>query len=258
VRDAFRSEYSITKCFGETYDFHGEVLTATGEYNKTLKTVLGCDSIVTLHLTIRPEIRPTIINDVTCPGVPFTGHGWIGVPPVSGDYERPLVTPAGCDSLVILRLTVLDADTTIVTQIVFESALPITIHGITFEVGTPLGEHTDTISVSNSTGDCESVIIVILTVIEDEEKPIGLWNPSTSMLTVIPTVINRGESVQIIGTAEMGKLEVEVFNMLGQRVYLQEPTALPIQLSTFSTTGTYLIRAISENGQVMYGRVIVR
>jgi len=39
-------------CIGATYNFNGKILSEAGSYIDTLKTVLGCDSVVTLNLTV--------------------------------------------------------------------------------------------------------------------------------------------------------------------------------------------------------------
>ncbi|MDL2312947.1 cadherin-like beta sandwich domain-containing protein, partial [Bacteroidales bacterium OttesenSCG-928-B11] len=41
-------------CAGGTYDFFGAVLTEAGTYSHTLQTIHGCDSIITLTLTVIP------------------------------------------------------------------------------------------------------------------------------------------------------------------------------------------------------------
>ena len=49
-----------TICSNDVYDFCGEKITEAGEYSKWLKTELGCDSVVYLHL----EVMETIDIDV--------------------------------------------------------------------------------------------------------------------------------------------------------------------------------------------------
>ena len=59
--------YSI--CQGETYNFNGQYLTAAGTYTQNLSTVNGCDSIITLTLTVKALPTPTISgNTVICQG----------------------------------------------------------------------------------------------------------------------------------------------------------------------------------------------
>ena len=52
-------------CEGDTYDFHGIEINTSGTYKDTLVAVLGCDSIVTLELTVHPVYALTV-EDQTC------------------------------------------------------------------------------------------------------------------------------------------------------------------------------------------------
>ena|GEM_PF-4698955 len=255
VRDALRTTFYETVCFGESFTWNGNVFTESGIFEELFRTAEGCDSIVTLNLTVRDEIRPTVIRAFTCPYVPFTGYGFEGIPYVSGDYHLPLRTPEGCDSLVILRLLVLNAGVMFVTETITENDLPFTFYGgRTLPVGTPLGVYSDTITVTGFTGECQSMLIT--TVIIEQES--GLQTVTVDGLTVVPTIIGRGEFVEIIAPNDMGDLIVEVYDMQGQRIYWQQAQPIPIRIDAFPVSGIYVIRAISENGIVMQSRVIVR
>ena len=48
------TEYA-TVCYGETYTWNGQDYATEGAYTMTFSTSNGCDSVVTLHLTILPE-----------------------------------------------------------------------------------------------------------------------------------------------------------------------------------------------------------
>jgi len=54
---AIVTTYSDTLCFGESYDFGGETYTVSGTYYDTLESISGCDSIISLTLTIK-DISP--------------------------------------------------------------------------------------------------------------------------------------------------------------------------------------------------------
>lgn len=55
------TQISESICDGDTYDFHGMILTAMDIYYDTLQSVFGCDSIVELTLTVNPlPHAPTI------------------------------------------------------------------------------------------------------------------------------------------------------------------------------------------------------
>lgn len=58
-------------CDGEVYSFNGQNITNAGSYNKILVSANGCDSTVTLNLTILPVPAAPIISSnspLICPG----------------------------------------------------------------------------------------------------------------------------------------------------------------------------------------------
>lgn len=56
-------------CEGESYNFHGQNLTTAGTYMHTLQTVNGCDSVLTLNLTVKTLPTPSITgNTSVCEG----------------------------------------------------------------------------------------------------------------------------------------------------------------------------------------------
>ena len=65
-----------TICAGESYEFNGQTYNATGIYTATLVNAAGCDSTVTLSLTVRPANAP-IEETVTLNNseLPYTYHG---------------------------------------------------------------------------------------------------------------------------------------------------------------------------------------
>ena len=139
-------------CEGTPYNFNGQVLTVTGEYRDTLTSAAGCDSVVTLRLTVNPA-KTRNINQQICTGQLYFFDGRnLGV---SGTYVDTLKTGQGCDSIVTLNLTVLD---------VLTSELNITLcKGLTYPFGGQIlsqaGTYLDTLISNNG---CDSVITLHL------------------------------------------------------------------------------------------------
>ncbi len=52
------STVNATITEGETYSFNGQNLTAAGTYTATLQNAAGCDSVVTLNLSVNPVVEP--------------------------------------------------------------------------------------------------------------------------------------------------------------------------------------------------------
>jgi gliding motility-associated-like protein len=77
VNPVLASSSSMTFCLGQSTLFFGQTLTNTGVYTHTLQTVAGCDSVVTLNLTVYPIPAAPILtgnSPVECPGDIVTLH----------------------------------------------------------------------------------------------------------------------------------------------------------------------------------------
>ena len=109
VNTSITTAFSAFVCQGSTYDFNGTILTAGGTYTDTLQASGGCDSIVTLHLTIHPGATYQFSTSI-CSGSSynFNGHTLTS----AGTYSDTLFTQYGCDSIVTLTLVVNQAVTT--------------------------------------------------------------------------------------------------------------------------------------------------
>ena len=105
IRNGYNVPVNVVKCAGSVYVWNGKSYSNAGDYAVTYKSVAGCDSIVTLHLTdFTPS--PKIIDTVVC-GANFVYLGKIYT--ASGTYNltAPQKNFLGCDSLITLRLTFL-------------------------------------------------------------------------------------------------------------------------------------------------------
>ena len=74
VLPEFATPVSASICEGDTYDFHGTLLDASGVYVDTLTAGNGCDSIVTLTLDVLPEFA-TPVSASICEGDIYDFHG---------------------------------------------------------------------------------------------------------------------------------------------------------------------------------------
>lgn len=94
---------AATICSGRSYAFGPNNYTASGQYSRVVQAQSGCDSTVTVNLTVTPPIEDTM--DVT---VCFGGSYTLGATTytASGTYRQAFVTPGGCDSNMTVNLTV--------------------------------------------------------------------------------------------------------------------------------------------------------
>ncbi len=94
-----------TICAGDVYDFMGQQLDSTGMYTDTLvgASVDGCDSILYLNLDVIPPVMTSVTMSI-CEGETYP---WIDTTYAeSGIYVDTIPAATGCDSIVVLDLTV--------------------------------------------------------------------------------------------------------------------------------------------------------
>jgi hypothetical protein len=93
--------FSDTVCYGQSYPWGTQVLTATGTFVQTFAAANACDSIVTLHLFVRPEVSFSFA-DTICYG---QNYPWgTQTPAATGSYTQVFQAATGCDSTVTLHL----------------------------------------------------------------------------------------------------------------------------------------------------------
>jgi hypothetical protein len=123
-----QTSISATTCSNQPYSFDGQNLNVSGVYRDTLINVLGCDSVVTLNLTVRPAYSQTI-SVVNCPGTSYNFGNQVLT--TSGIYTNTFSTIDGCDSVVQLNLTFADS-----IQIVAQGGLNGFCPGGSLRIGT--------------------------------------------------------------------------------------------------------------------------
>ncbi|NDC73501.1 MAG: hypothetical protein EBZ62_08685, partial [Sphingobacteriia bacterium] len=93
--------------------FNGQSYSATGTYTATLTNAAGCDSVVTLNLTVN-QPSATAVSASICANASYTcGSQTFSS---AGTYTVVLTNAAGCDSVITLNLTVNQPSATTITQ----------------------------------------------------------------------------------------------------------------------------------------------
>jgi gliding motility-associated-like protein len=148
------------------YILNSQQYTSTGTYIQKLLNVSGCDSTITLHLTIGTPSNSTetVIHcgsNYVWEGQTFTSNG---------HYSVLLTGYLGCDSIRNLDLQLLTSSATTISAVICE--------GQNYESYTTTGTFTDTYVAKNG---CDSLRTLHLTV-----------NPKK--ITTVPVAICEGES----------------------------------------------------------------
>lgn len=150
------STVNKTICDGTSYDGY----TTPGTYIDTLITILGCDSIRTLNLTVKPRSFLTISQTI-CEGKSFLGYT------KTGTYNNTFIAANGCDSIRTLILTVLPRSFSTIRQTI--------CIGQSFLGYRATGTYRDTLVAANG---CDSVRTLQLTV---DTQPIPNLGPNKEL-----------------------------------------------------------------------------
>jgi hypothetical protein len=193
------------------------IWTRSDTYQDTLPASNGCDSIITIDLTInrsqQSSISPIACNQYISPSGNYT---WTQ----SGTYLDTLLASNGCDSIVVINLTIeQDRHSGISVEACKEFMSPSGRY-----VWSQTGIYMDTIVASNG---CDSIITIDLTIVqevrssiqveecEDYTSPSGryTWTQSGTYLDTIPSYQGCDSIISIILTIEntrRSSIQVEV------------------------------------------------
>ena len=137
----------------KSFTWYGTTYTESGDYDRTLVGAnrQGCDSIVTLHLTIH---QPTYseVSHKACESFEWNGETYRQ----SGDYTYHTQNMAGCDSIATLHLTI--GHTSSGEQTIERCDSYTSPAGIVY---TESGTYTETFTNANG---CDSVVTLYLTI----------------------------------------------------------------------------------------------
>lgn len=95
----------VSICPGETYLLNGQTYEETGTYTQSFSSSNGCDSLVVLNLLIAEEFSTSLEVEITAGEVYVLNDITYTEP---GTYIQQLTTVNGCDSTLVLSLSLLD------------------------------------------------------------------------------------------------------------------------------------------------------
>ena len=267
---------------------------------RSLCSNIASDWSAPIHIIthcVEQPIAPIEIYDTICEGEVYNKNGFNDLT-VANRYVQNFTSTLGCDSTVILYLTVVDVNSYL-TVILCE--------GDTYYFGgqtiSAAGVYTDT--ATNSRG-CDSIVELTLdfiptvrvaitaTINEGETYEFGgnslsqageyehtfhtalgcdsvvtlTLNVTTSVdnayalpIVVAPNPVYGGQSTFVNRewtAAEQSGMRVEVLNSVGQVVEVFTPTTFPIEVGGIYTSGVYYIRVTTGTGDIYLGRLVVR
>ena len=147
--NCFPSYNSIAASACDNYSLNGQIYISTGIYTQVLTNSSGCDSIITLNLTINHSNDSIFIS--TCDPYTLNGQTYTS----SGIYNQQFTNIFGCDSIITLNLTINTPTYSIMNATACDS------FAANGNLYTTSGQYIDTIL--NAAG-CDSIITLNLTI----------------------------------------------------------------------------------------------
>ncbi len=112
-KPVYETPISRAICVSDSSLFGGMYRKLAGIYNDTLKTIRNCDSVIKLTLTINPLDTNRQMQAI-CRGSSFNFYSQVLTSP--GTYSHKLTNRNGCDSLILLTLSVKDTSSYSLTR----------------------------------------------------------------------------------------------------------------------------------------------
>ncbi len=245
VLSQLRDTISEEMCEGGVYDFDGTMLTTGGSFNKTYTSQAGCDSVVTLELTVNPTLT-TILFEELCDGEAFT----LGVQnyDVAGTYQETLTSSLGCDSTVTLHLSFTPAAETNLDQTICAGE-SVEFAGQTLD---STGYYLDSLSTVDG---CDSIVTLSLTVLDTSNielsEQICLGQSYSFNGQLLTTSGTYTADLQTVGGCDSTvTVQLEVVDVLNTQLSdtICEGTSYQFFDQELTLTGTYSEQLISSTG----------
>ncbi len=158
---------TISACDSYTWPLNNVSYTQSGVYRDTIVNHVGCDSIVTLNLTINTSYNTTV-NETACGSFTWNvGNTTRNYTASTQDQITLQSTVTGCDSTITLNLTI-NQSTTGVTQKTADECGSFTIPNSTITHTIP-GTYVDTLFLQNVSG-CDSLVRWTVTILSSPTK----------------------------------------------------------------------------------------
>ncbi len=243
---------SPTVCDTYTSPSGNHIWETSGVYQDTLTNAAGCDSIITINLTVN-ESTTTTLNITACNS--YTVPSGANTYTSSGSYADVLTTTGGCDSVLVINLTIetLPVEITQDVDTLFASPGGSSYQWLDCDLGyapisgqvgpamtlTTSGNYAVVIGNGNCV-DTSSCVTAYHSNIQD--------GPFGSGLNLYPNPTS-GQFTLDLGTS-FPSVSVRIFTMLGEQIYFHEyETLQKVELELPGTSGVYLVDVQSKSGE---------
>ena len=142
-------------CEGQVYNLLDISESTAGTYSTTIPAYNGCDSLITVELSIGQEVSVQLEANI-CEGDTYSIYDISA--DESGVYETTVLSGGACDTLISLTLTVSEATTYFSNEVICEGDV-FELDGISASI---TGTYEDILTNANG---CDSLVAIDLTVI---------------------------------------------------------------------------------------------
>ncbi|MBR1564686.1 MAG: fibronectin type III domain-containing protein [Paludibacteraceae bacterium] len=222
-------------------------ITDGGLYIDTIQNSLGCDTVVSVHVTNVASAK-TFVRAAICSGGAYDVYPFRGLRD-AGDFDSHLETVYGCDSTVTLHLMI--AENGVLNDKIGMDELPYVLNGEElYGEGTEEGVYTTTVNLA-----CGEVTLV-LTV----GTPDGLHSVFANSLALAPNPVRTGETVTVLSSfsaAQVADMTVEVYDGTGALVSRKTPKVAPVTIDPLPAAGVYMVRIVT-GGETYQAKLVVK
>lgn len=225
-----------TICDGESIQIGDFTYSEPGDYSHTLQSIIGCDSVVNIVLSVLPEYDIQLEESI-CEGENylFNNQNLNN----TGTYEAALTSSNGCDSLVTLDLNVLPN-----IQIPISATI---CDGESYEFGgnqlTTSGIHAQTYNALNG---CDSTIILDLIVLPTSEEVVYATICDGETYAIADTILTDSGNYRFIENSDAGcdsTITLQLFVLPNPETHqtqtICEGESIQIGVFTYTETGSY-------------------
>jgi len=138
------------------FTWNGNSYDSAGTYTDTLTNAVGCDSIATLVLALKPTTHSTTRDTVYAASLPFAWNG--NDYDSAGTYNDTLTNSAGCDSIATLVLVVRRLGFSTTTDSVCAASLPFVWNGKAYPIA---GTYADTLIDAEGSDSIATLVLVV-------------------------------------------------------------------------------------------------
>ena len=263
VYATYHEDTTVTAC--DTYTWQGQNYTQSGNYTLSHESAAGCDSILSLHLTVNHS-APGDTTVTVCGNFVWHGIEYVQTPAVPPTHLYQ--TACGCDSLVTLHLTIHQPTENTLDVTVLENSLPYVLNGTSYSAE---GQYTQ--MLTNAAG-CDSLLMLNLSVLYNTASSVDssvcayalplVWNGKTFTAAGVQTatLVSASGSDSVVtmtlhvyaplhphisgpSTSCNGAVEELVSDAAASYLWSTGATTQSIQVTT---TGTYSVTVTDPNG----------